>query len=223
MDKKQIKKKRMLTAIIISLVICVLGVIVLKLDLPNADIGGTKESETMDGYVFNGVNWQRPNLCEPDWETDIFTLERYLELPRYLTYTEGGYSETIVDIENSDYATDDVVCMMHSYFNALMHGDADKVNSFYTDDYFKENSRYEKFTMQKIYDMEMEYITERDDNINGIPCTVYVYKVGYKILENDGTFRTDIQHDNAKIPLFYELVDTGYSVKISSVSSKYQP
>ncbi len=209
----------MITAIIFILAICILGGIVLKLDILNPDIVGKKETDTMDGYVFNGVNWQRPNLCEPDWETDIFTLERYLELNRYLTYTKDGVSETIVDI-NADYY-DDTVHMMQAYFDALMHGDAEKVNSFYTEDYFKENPRYEKFTMQKIYDMEMEYITERDDNINGIPCTVYVYKVGYKILENDGTFRDDIQHDNAKIPLFYELIDTGNSVKISSVSSKY--
>lgn len=221
MDKKQIRKRRMIIAIIVALVICVLGVISLKLDFLTADIRDSKDSETMDGYVFNGVSWQRPNLCEPDWETDIFTLERYLELNRYLMYTKHGVSETIVDIDS--YYYDDTVHMMYEYFDALMHGDAEKLNSFYTEDYFKENPKYEKFTMQKIYDMEMEYITERDETINGIPCTVYVYKVGYKILENDGTFRADIQQDNAKIPLFYELVDTGSSVKISSVSGKYIP
>ncbi len=211
----------MIIAIIVALVICVLGVIAIKLDLLTADIGSKKESETMDGYVFNGVSWQRPNLCEPDFETDIFTLERYLELNRYLTYTKDGISETIVDINDGYY--DDTVHMMHEYFDALMHGNAEKVNSFYTEDYFKENNRYEKITMQKIYDMEMEYISERDDNINGVPCTVYFYRVSYKILENDGTFRSDIQQDNAKIPLFYELIDTGSSVKISSVQSKYNP
>lgn len=211
----------MIVIIIVAVVICIIGYIALESDLLSLKPSeGAKESETMDGYVFNGVSWQRPNLCEPDWETDIFTLERYLELNRYLTYTKYGVSETVMDIDSYN---DDTVHMMYEYFDALMHGDAQKVNSFYTEDYFKENPRYEKITMQKIYDMEMEYITEWDENIDGIPCTVYVYKVGYKILENDGTFRADIQYDNAKIPLFFTLIDAGSSVKISAVSNKYNP
>ena len=46
--------------------------------------------------------------------------------------------------------------------------------------------------------------------------TEYVYKLQYKIMENDGTFRDDILSDGVK-PQFYTLIDDGANLLITDV------
>lgn len=214
MKSKKRNKKCAALLMVAACIVCIIGMIILKTDF--SEDRDSQDTSTKPTYI---EGEREPGLCAPDWNTDIFTLDRYMELNRYLTVTRNGISEVITDYDYRPYG--DTVVMMADYFDTLMHGDAEKLNSFYTDEYFTENKRFEKITMQKIYDMEMEYITERDDNINGVPCTVYIYKVSYKILENDGTFRTDLIDDTGKIPLFYELIDFGGGVKISKVMNNY--
>ena len=51
---------------------------------------------------------------------------------------------------------------------------------------------------------------------NGKIVTEYVYKLQYKIMENDGTFRDDILSDGVK-PQFYTLIDDGANLLITDV------
>ena len=75
--------------------------------------------------------------------------------------------------------------------------------------------------MQKVYDIYVELIKNTDIKLdNGSDAIEYVYKISYKILENDGTFRRDIESDAAR-PQFYTVIDDGISLLITDVSYTY--
>lgn len=198
-----LKKRRMATFVAIAVIITIVGIFVIN--LPESTEVEKQKKETT----------QRISLWDPDYETDIFTLQRWLSKNRYLTYKNGGVSITITNGRYSEYG--DTVDFMAKYFDALMHGDANLVNSFYSKEYFEKNKPFENITMQKIYDMTIEFLKRTDSKVNGINATIYVYRVTYKILENDGTFRNDLVSDAEKAQ-FYSIVDYGSKMEISDVS-----
>lgn len=216
MQDKSKKKKAMAIAIAVACIICAVGMFFMQSGDAVFDfIEGLIPEETEKvQLVYDGYGEHRMSLWDPDWETDIFTVERWLDKNRYLTYVDNGMAITITDGKYNEFG--DTVEFMADYFDTLMHGDAEALNGFYADSYFEENDRFEAITMQKIYDMRMEYIKSTDVG----STTAYVYKITYKILENDGTFRDDMVSD-AERPQFYTLVDDGIAIKITDVSYSY--
>ncbi len=203
------KQKKLAAAILIS--VCVLA-LVGKFFLDAGYI--SFEDNASSSVAGNDDIVIKPVLRHPDWETNIFELEEYLEKNRYLTYTQSGYSIMITD---EDYAAfEKPVELFASYFDALMHGDAEKVNSFYSDSYFEDHEPFEKLSMQKLYDMGIEILGIVDSEMDGRAVTNYYYKVTYKIMANDGLFRDDLISD-AERPQYYTVTDFGNEFKITGV------
>ena len=210
------KRKRQKTAAVITAAacgVCVIGLFFMNTGELNFDFGILhKETEQV---LYDGKGEHRISLYDPDWESDIFLNPDWLDKNRYITYTENGMSLTLVD---NDFAScGKPVEMFGEYVDALMHGDAEKVNSFYTDSYFVAHNKYEKITMQKLYNIEVEYISQSDVTIGGKSFVQYVYKLTYMIMENDGTFRDDLVSDAMK-PQYYTLLDDGETIKISDIT-----
>ena len=171
-----------------------------------------KETEQVE---YDGKGQHRISLYDPDWESDIFLNPDWLDKNRYIIYTENGMSLTLVDY---DYAScGKPVEMFGEYVDALMHGDAEKVNSFYTESYFETHKKLEKITMQKLYNIEVEYISQSDITLDGHAVVQYIYKFTYMIMENDGTFRGDLVSDAMK-PQYYTLIEDGDTIKISDIT-----
>lgn len=149
-------------------------------------------------------------LAVPDYETDIMTIPEYTEKNLYIRYTNGGETFTVLPEEYSSYGA----CMelFGAYFDALKAGDAETVNSFYSDEYFSEHAPFADITMQKIYDIHIEFISNEVEGSD----VVYSFKVSYKIMRNDGTFRPDLQSDSAMYQL-YSLAYDFDTVRITSV------
>lgn len=215
-SSRQKKKKRKKTAAVITAAacgICVIGLFFLNVGELNFDFGiFHKETEQVE---YDGYGQHRISLYDPDWESDIFLNPDWLDKNRYITYTENGMSLTLVDY---DYAScGKPVEMFGEYVDALMHGDAEKVNSFYTDSYFETHDRLEKITMQKLYNIEVEYISESEIELDGKTVVQYIYKFTYMIMENDGTFRGDLVSDAMK-PQYYTLIEDNDEIKISDIS-----
>ena len=213
------QKKRKKTAAVITAAacgICVIGLFFLNVGELNFDFGiFHKETEQVE---YDGYGQHRISLYDPDWESDIFLNPDWLDKNRYITYTENGMSLTLVDY---DYAScGKPVEMFGEYVDALMHGDAEKVNSFYTDSYFETHDRLEKITMQKLYNIEVEYISESEIELSGRTVVQYIYKFTYMIMENDGTFRGDLVSDAMK-PQYYTLIEDDDEIKISDISYIY--
>lgn len=203
---KQIKKQRMITAIVIVLAISLVGLIVLMVENRIENAEPTTPDETTI----------RPLLAIPNWDEDIYADEEWLDKNRFITYVDGGMAVTITDEVYDGYGI--CVDFMALYFEALMQGNAEALCGFYADEYFDSNYRWDEITMQRVYDMRLEHIT----TTNTASETIYVYKVSYKIMKNDGTFRNDVQ-SNAERPEFFTIVDDGHDIKITDVSYSYNP
>jgi len=141
-------------------------------------------------------------LYEPDYEENIFEDEEYLGLNRYLLYTDGAQSIYLAN-ENDFAATGDVASFFGEYFDTIIMGDHRRLNACFTEDYRKEHGEKTRFTMQKLYDMEVVKLMEYVIN-EGTPdqTTVYEFNVSYRILYNNGTFRDDLESGAARPQIY---------------------
>ena len=212
------KKKRAAIAIAAMCAICVVGMFFMNSETLTFDFLEKTETDVVQ-HVYSADGVHRISLWDPDWETDIFERGDWLDKTRFVTYVEGGMEITIVDDDHAAYG--EPVAMFADYFDALMHGDAEAVCAFFAEEYFESHKRWEKITMQKLYDMRVEYLKNADVVENGVTKTKWYYKVTYKIMENDGTFRDDLISDATKAQ-YYVLTDDGWEMKITDISYSYQ-
>lgn len=156
-------------------------------------------------------------FSEPDYESDIFSNPAYLDKNRYIQYTDGALTTLITD-ENYEVYGESVEFFVR-FFEAIIHGDHETYNSLFTEECRDSGNYtpYEKFTMQKVYNIEVEKLAE--EVIEKGPRfgqRHYTYKVAYMIMENDGTFRNDMESDCA-VPQLFELYYDGKDVLIDSI------
>jgi len=204
------KKNTNYTRLIIVVSICLAAMVLLMLlnsiEFSTAPLFMPEEAET-DPIYFREV----------DEDYDPFDDEEYLEKNRFITYTDPPYT-TLIDEYNNEH--DRLGYFFLEYFDSLIKGDAEKYNTFFTDDYYsdKNNKPYEFFTKQPIYDIEIEKTSEytfEEGEYAGI--TRYVFKISYKIFRNDGTFRHDMP-SRAAVPRIVEILDDGTDIKINSIT-----
>jgi hypothetical protein len=92
--------------------------------------------------------------------------------------------------------------VLRAYINAVIAGDADALNALFSENYFANHEPEPPFTMQRLYDIKLTKINETLVQGEKGKYTQYEYEVEYKIRLNDGTFRTDIGHDESKKQYF---------------------
>jgi hypothetical protein len=208
-NKKEIKGDYDIKKIIAVLAAAIiLMIILLLLNNINYDVDmfGRRQTEPAKKIVFS----------IPDYESDIYENSEYMAKNRFILYKEDPYTTVITETIN-EYGS--LGMFFLDYFKVLRDGDAEAYNGFFTDDYFedKNNTRYTEFTMQKIYDAEVEKLTEsliESGEYDG--WTRYTYKISYKIMANDGTFRSDMPSDTL-VPQIMELLSIDNYIKINSI------
>lgn len=163
-----------------------------------------------------------------DWDENIFEDEEYLSKDRRVYYSTGN--ETVI-LDVNDKRLKPGASIFPGYFEAIINGDNDKVNSYYTEAFIEDitseedpekrhpyyRSLTERYTMQRLYDMKVTFVgTPYEGN------TQYIwYKVEYRLARNNGTFLdilgTNMSgHDVLLRQDFYLLEDDG-EYKISYV------
>ena len=66
-------------------------------------------------------------------------------------------------------------------------------------DYIKKNGEYEAFTMQMLFDMEVIFLQSYYLNEGSqSQILVYEFDVGYRIMNNNGTFRNNQESDDRR-------------------------
>ena len=170
-------------------------------DLPTVDLGGDKAPKPVYHYP-------------ADWETDIFTLKEYTG--KRLSIEYGTLDNTLLTFSMELFNRSDclsrggaALALMYDYFDLLRHGDYEGVNALFRDDYFDEGylnyednelfpeKPFEKFPMQKIYDVTVakyyydDKIFEHQENVEPT-----YYLIEYKIMENDGLFHHGLESDS---------------------------
>ncbi len=172
-------------------------------------------------YLFNNkkadATFRNDDLvfAEADYETDILKDPFYLMCNRDVIYTVNGDSEPI----NSDnvHSFGDCAKLFLDYFDTVIKGDCNTYPSFFTEEYKRKNRLPEKFTMQRLYDIEVSQFSSevRDYNGKQVLCTHFI--VSYRIQYNNGTFRGDFNKNDMK-PLLFSLLSDNGKVLIYSVS-----
>ena len=103
--------------------------------------------------------------------------------------------------------------MFYNYFECVIKGEYSVYPAFFSEE-FKENAILpEKFTMQKLYDISVT-LESRQPYENGF---VELYSVRYSIMDNNGTFRSDLT-DYTVIPLYYTVYVTESTAVITGMS-----
>lgn len=152
---------------------------------------------------------------KPDFDENIFEDEVWLDQNRYITYVNSGLSLILTDENYSDYG--EAFELMCNYVDAVIMGDKDRLIGYYTDNYFDSHEMIGDFTMQKLYDVKIEQLDSGEKEYGGEDVLYVQFKLSYKIMENNKTFRSDILSDGEK-PQYYLLIDSGDGYKIAEIA-----
>ncbi|HPE95872.1 MAG TPA: hypothetical protein PLT66_07400, partial [Bacillota bacterium] len=170
------KQKLLRAAIIAAAVLVVCGTVVLLLPALQEWFAPVEESD----HIF---------LYPVDYTENIFDDPTYMNKTREVYYTENGTSALINDGNTAEYRS--AVYFFCSYFESIVNGDAGKYRTFFDLSRYDENKLPAEFTMQKIYDIDVRFVESQTDSADS-SITYEFYEVRYKILYNNGTFRSDI-------------------------------
>lgn len=173
------------------------------LDFLKNNPGGSKDTNSEVEITF----------FPPDYSENIFEDVIYTSYDRNVTYVSGGYGISLTENILDDY--DITARFFYNYFNNVINGNYEGYPSYFTAEYIAKKLLPEKFTMQKIYDIEVSlYSRERT---NAAPI-IYLdtFEVRYKIRGNNGTFRSDVESDTIR-PIVFELIVEQDNVKINDI------
>ena len=166
---------------------------------------------------------RRPNTViyyDPDYEYDIMKDQEYLELDRYIYYKDARTNETIILLDHEIQGYGPAMVTIKKMIDAIIAGDHETYNSLFSKNYFAVEGREPEppFTMQQVYDIlitRMEVTDVVDETLG--KYTMYTYTVEYKIHKNNGTFRTDLGHDDSRKQYFILSNSTGPQVLIDQI------
>lgn len=206
------KKRRIVTALILC------GALAALLLLLNA-IPFDRAAEAIGG-LFSTETTEVIRLAEPDYDADIFKDEEYIAKYRVISYTEGALTVEL-DGEDALALVGTPARLFVDYFDAIIRGDSETLNGFFTDDFWHldDAHRYSDMTMQRVYDIKvvlLESVDLADEGREGV--TRYAFCVSYRIMKSDGTFRRDLPSDTARAQV-YELLEDQNGILINSIGS----
>ena len=130
-----------------------------------------------------------------DEDFDIMEYDEYLGFDRniYLDDKQTGVRESVAQEQASLHGKGFEV--VYLVLRAINEGDSKTYNSFMGSDALKKG----EFTQQQIYDITISPHSSSEDG--GIE--EYIFKVTYKIHENNGTYRNTIESDTSRPQYFY--------------------
>lgn len=149
---------------------------------------GTGEKEDYSSkYIF----------YDADYEMDIFDDTEYLELNRYITFSDGTVSVAITDGDYAAYG-DEVEFLAEDYLHSIIYGDVEAYNSCFSEEYYTQNQPHDRFTMQKLYNITLTRMEKVTESSGDEEYTLYGFTVEYMIRHNNGTFRSDLGSDGIR-------------------------
>lgn len=189
------KLRRNMIIVLIGLLVFVVIAIPLIGILDNLQNGGSEE-ETKK------LPPSAINFATPDFEYDIMEDEDYLQLNRriYIHDARSGQTEELTDKNLPGYG--EGAAVLRQMIQAVINGDADAYNALFSSNYYENHDPEPPFTMQRLYDIKLTKVSETLVAGEKGKYTQYEFEVEYKIRLNDGTYRTDIGHDESKKQYF---------------------
>ncbi len=129
---------------------------------------------------------------------DIMEYDEYLALDRtvYLSNKGTGVTISVSDDESGKYG--DGFEVMYAVLKMINEGDNDGYNELMGNKKLKKDD----FTQQQIYDIIVEMYSEEKKSEGTLSYDEVIYKVKYKIHENNGTYRNNITSDVSRPQYF---------------------
>ena len=213
--RRKEKKKKILMIAVLAVVgmFLILGVVTLVLSGINTKIKEEGkwdyEQELLKSYVYPPA----------DYGFNIFDDETYMGLDRNVWISDGAVRTVMSDTNKVNYA--DELQFMHDVLNYIINGDFVEYNKIFTEDCFDDASyaikrtfQKDRFTMQQLFEMELEYLQRYEQN-NQAYADI---KVTYRINSNNGTFRPDLDFEDGSRPIVYTLaIERDGTFKVSKL------
>lgn len=199
-------KRRIITVLIIT------GVILLALTIIIAILEMSEDSFEVE--TWGSVD---PSLLEDtkDEDFDIMEYEEYLGLNRLIMYQDGNITTSIDDKTVLKY--DEGLVLMYDLLGYIIAGDHEGYNSLV---HPKEDKK-DKFTQQQLYDIRIIRHSRTEMQGESGRYMEYVYKLEYKIHENNGSFRNDIEPDASRAQYFVINDSTGTLMVMDIINRGY--
>jgi hypothetical protein len=171
---------------------------------------------------FFSVNIEREELpaeafYHVDYSVNVMDNSAYLSLDRSVYYMNYGTGESLT--EENYQKVGIASSFFYEYFESVINGDAISYRSMLTDAYIDAFDPPEKFTMQMLYDIQVNQSHGLSTtSYKGETVNVYHFSVSYKIFENNGTFRRDVASNQA-VTQYYDLVYYNGKMLLNGISN----
>lgn len=205
-DKKGIKKKTVMLICIILAVIIFMFILVWILDIVLDKLSSDKNKK----YEFE--------FYEANYSENIFEDEEYLELIKNSVIMFSNMDNVtfgITEDEAIKYGED--VDFMVKYVHYMTYGMVKEYNECYSELYYTVEEPKKSFTMQKIYDVSIEKLSQTQVSDDGQTYSEYIFTLTYKIHENNGTLRDDFLNGTKK--QFIRITNREGELKIDGIST----
>ena len=163
------------------------------------------------------INYQ---FYPADFEENIFQNAAYLKLlddgKIYIDFKEGGLTLGILREDAYKYGADLKLIVDALY--AVIYGDNDQYNEYFSDKYYKTRKPKGEFTMQMLHNIKIERISsEKTSSDDSGEYTKSIFTVEYQIFRNNGTFRKDIGEGSKK--QYITITDQSGQWRIDSIAT----
>ena len=146
-----------------------------------------------------------------NYDENIFEDAEYLALNHIISYKNGPVTISVLPEEY--YSVDPVLYFISELLEDLKNGKYDEYPIYFTDNYKNKNTLPEKFTMQRIYNVTIEKISEgRGENGEA----QLVYMLDFMINKNNGSLRNDMDSDSSK-PWYLSIVNINGNYLIDNI------
>jgi len=154
-----------------------------------------------------------------DYSENILEDEAYLRLNRAVYYKQYDSGEQLTEENYKDLGIASE--FFYRYFDHVIEGDYNAYHKMLTDDFRNSDEVPERFTMQMIYDIEVNQVQSAGTaTYKGEEVTVYFFEVKYKIYRNNGTFRNDVA-SNRSTTQYYHLYSYKGQLYLGDVQDKW--
>ncbi len=184
-------------------------IIITAVILPIILIGGllifdkAEKEETNINYNFN--------FYEKNYDENILEDEEYRGLNRIISYKNGAVTISVLPEE---YASiDPVLEFLSEFVNLMINGKYEEYPSYFSNNYKQKNYLPEKFTMQRIYNVTIEKISEGMAHDGKAQL---VYMLDFMINKNNGSLRDDIDSDSSK-PWYLTIIEENGKYLIDNI------
>jgi len=200
-SNKNNKRKLINTIIVIGIVLVVLSLIAFLGPIVYDKFVGTNEESE---YIF---------FYPADYSVDPYADPKYMLQIRDVYFVEGNTGVLVTD-ETRDTIRN-TASFFERYFKLAIEGKFEEFQELFDKSLYNGLKIPEKFTSQKIYDIDVEFYQEVSDSANEKVRYEY-YIVRYKIMYNNGTFRDDVGSDETR-PLMYTIKKQGDTSQIIGI------